>query len=133
MRLARPNEYHPILACWAYKGCRDAEAVRANLRYTTVDEAVYFQNLPIQDTARFDDVLRITQEEDSSGRFGVVLEYDNYQDFTQVRLLDGKVLSESQWPDWDRNPQDPDSESGPEDAIRHALKKAREYVEKGGA
>lgn len=31
------NEYHPYLACLAFKGCHDSEAVRANLPKPTPD------------------------------------------------------------------------------------------------
>ena len=44
--------------------------------------------------ARINSLVRLTNIEDSKGRFRVILDYDNYQDGARVLDGDGNVLGE---------------------------------------
>lgn len=45
-----------------------------------------------KDSERLDKLLNLTDLEDSDGNWAVILEWNNYQDFVQIRQLDGTLL-----------------------------------------
>jgi len=47
-----------------------------------------------KDSERLENLLNLTGLEDLDGKWAVILEWNNYQDFVQLRQLDGTVLIE---------------------------------------